>query len=73
MPKNEALATVPGRWSPMRARIWSLETKAWTTPERVKPSTSAQRVSQNMKKASRRDRPTSRSTGATESSVMVGA
>ena len=38
-------------------------TKAWTTPESVKPRIRAQSVSQNMKNASRRLRPMSTSDG----------
>ena len=59
MPKPEALATAPARWSPSVACIWSLDTNACTAPERVKPRTRAHSVSQNMKNASRRLRPTS--------------
>jgi hypothetical protein len=65
MPKNVALATVLGLWSPRRFRICSLETNAWTIPERVKPRMRAQSVSQNMKNASRRELPTSTKKDAT--------
>src|ERR1035437_10043407 len=50
-----------GRWFPNLACICSLDTNAWTNPERVKPSTRAHRVSQNMKNPSRKLRPTSSS------------
>src|SRR5664280_1318730 len=48
MPYPEARTTALGRCVPSLARIWSLETKAWTIPDSVKPSTSAQSVSQNI-------------------------
>ena len=54
IPKNVARPTAPGPWSPKARCISSLETNAWTTPDSVKPSTSAQRVPQNMKNPSRR-------------------
>ena len=71
MPYPEARATDAGRWSPSLARIWSLETNAWTTPERVKPSTRAHSVSQNMNRPSRRPRPMSTSTPAAPTSGIT--
>src|SRR5437870_2051900 len=59
MPKNEARATAAGRWSPRTRSISSLETNACTAPDKPKPRTRAHRVSQNMKKDSRRLSPTS--------------
>ena len=50
MPKPDARATAAGRWSPSTRCISSLDTKACTAPDRPKPRTSAQSVSQNMKK-----------------------
>src|ERR1039458_4847385 len=48
-----------GRRFPNFACLCSLETTASRKPERVKPSTRAHRVSQNMKNPSRKLRPTS--------------
>jgi hypothetical protein len=48
IPYTDARATEPGRWSPKRRVISSRDTKAWTAPERTKPRTRAQSVSQNM-------------------------
>src|SRR2546423_13447068 len=59
MPKTDARATVRGRWSPSIRCISSLDTKACTTPDSPNPSTRAHKVSQNMKKPSRRLSPTS--------------
>ncbi len=48
MPNPEARRTAAGRWSPSVACSSRRDTKAWTAPESPKPSTRAQRVSQNM-------------------------
>jgi hypothetical protein len=48
MPNAEARITVAGRWLPIRWRIASRATNAWTAPDKVKPRTSAQSVAQNM-------------------------
>ena len=53
MPYPDARAIAAGRCVPSFACIAAFETKAWTTPDSVKPSTSAQSVSQSMKRASR--------------------
>ena len=59
MPYHVARAVAAGPWFPSLARICSLEMNAWTTPESVRPSANAQKVSQNMKKASRSPCPRS--------------
>ena len=62
IPKAVARPTAGRWWSPNLARIGSRLTKAWTAPESPKPKMSGQSVTQNMKKASRSDRPMSMST-----------
>jgi hypothetical protein len=43
-----------GRWSPSTLFICDLEMNAWTNPERVNPSTRAQKVSKNIHQPSRK-------------------
>ena len=57
MPRSELRVRAAGPCRPMTRCIWPRDTKACTAPESPKPSTSAQSVSQNMKKASRRLSP----------------
>src|SRR6266542_4245157 len=69
MPKPVARATDGGRWSPSTRCISSFDTNACTAPESPKPRTSAQSVTQNMKKPSHRLSPTSPAILATTTPV----